>query len=69
MKSRLRLAFKKQMFQNQFQNSTLVPGITQMKDEGYKIRDQYAIHYITFAVVEWIDVFQEKLIQILYYQA
>ena len=27
--SRLRLAFKKQMFQSQFQNSTLVPGITQ----------------------------------------
>ncbi len=31
-----------------------------MKDEGYKIRDQYAVHYITFAVVEWIDVFTRK---------
>jgi hypothetical protein len=31
-----------------------------MKDEGYKIRNQYAIHYITFAVVEWIDVFTRK---------
>ena len=28
-----------------------------MKDDGYKIRDQYAVHFITFAVVEWIDVF------------
>lgn len=31
-----------------------------MKDDGYKIRDQYAVHFITFAVVEWIDVFTRK---------
>jgi putative transposase len=27
---------------------------------GYKIRDQQAIHFITFAVVEWVDVFTRK---------
>ena len=31
-----------------------------MKEDGYKIRDQYAVHFITFAVVEWIDVFTRK---------
>ena len=31
-----------------------------MKDDGYKIRDQYAVHFITFAVVEWIDVFTRR---------
>ena len=29
-------------------------------DGGYKIRNQTAIHLITFAVVEWIDVFTRK---------
>lgn len=24
---------------------------------GYQIRDQHAIHFITFAVVAWVDVF------------
>jgi REP element-mobilizing transposase RayT len=28
-----------------------------MKDDGYKIRDQFGVYFITFAVVEWIDVF------------
>ncbi len=28
-----------------------------MKEEGYKIRDQAAIHFITFATVQWVDVF------------
>ena len=28
-----------------------------MSEGGYKIRDQHAAHFITFAVVEWIDVF------------
>ena len=28
-----------------------------MSDGGYQIRDQYGIHFITFALVEWIDVF------------
>ena len=27
---------------------------------GYKIRDQSAIHFITFAVIEWVDVFTRK---------
>jgi putative transposase len=26
-----------------------------MKEEGYKIRNQNAIHFITFSVVEWVD--------------
>src|SRR5262245_53312229 len=28
-----------------------------MKLEGYKIRDQYAVHFIRFATVQWVDVF------------
>ena len=31
-----------------------------MSQDGYQIRDQYAIHFITFAVVEWVDVFTRK---------
>ena len=31
-----------------------------MSDGGYKIRNQTAIHFITFAVVEWVDVFTRK---------
>ncbi len=31
-----------------------------MKTDGYKIRDQKGIYFITFAVVEWIDVFTRK---------
>lgn len=31
-----------------------------MSDGGYKIRNQQAVHFITFAVVEWIDVFTRK---------
>jgi len=31
-----------------------------MSDGGYKIRNQSAIHFITFAVVEWVDVFTRK---------
>ncbi|HEY6437645.1 MAG TPA: transposase [Ignavibacteriaceae bacterium] len=31
-----------------------------MNDGGYKIRNQAAIHFITFAVVEWVDVFTRK---------
>jgi REP element-mobilizing transposase RayT len=31
-----------------------------MSIDGYKIRDQYAIHFITFSVVEWIDLFTRK---------
>ncbi|MDB5246419.1 MAG: hypothetical protein JWQ40_813 [Segetibacter sp.] len=29
-----------------------------MKDDGYKIRDQHAVHFITFSIVEWVDVFR-----------
>jgi len=32
-----------------------------MTEGGYKIRNQAAIHFITFAVTEWIDVFSRKL--------
>ena len=28
-----------------------------MSDGGYRIKDQNAIHFITFAVVQWVDVF------------
>ena len=31
-----------------------------MSEGGYKIRHQGAIHFITFAVVEWVDVFTRK---------
>ncbi|HLG39063.1 MAG TPA: transposase [Chitinophagaceae bacterium] len=31
-----------------------------MSDGGYKIRNQQAIHFITFAVVDWVDVFTRK---------
>ena len=27
---------------------------------GYKIKDENAIHYLTFAVVEWVDVFARR---------
>ncbi len=31
-----------------------------MSEGGYKIRNQAAIHFITFAVVEWVDVFTRQ---------
>ena len=31
-----------------------------MKDDGYKIRDEFGVYYLTFAVVEWVDVFSRK---------
>lgn len=31
-----------------------------MSEGGYKIRNQAAVHFITFAVVEWADVFTRK---------
>ena len=31
-----------------------------MSEDGYKIRNQEAIHFITFAVTEWVDVFTRK---------
>jgi REP element-mobilizing transposase RayT len=32
-----------------------------MSDEGYKIRDQKAIHFVTFTVVDWVDVFTRPI--------
>jgi hypothetical protein len=31
-----------------------------MSDTGYKIRNKEGVHFITFAVVQWIDVFTRK---------
>jgi len=31
-----------------------------MNEGGYKIRNQAAVHFITFATVQWIDVFTRK---------
>ena len=31
-----------------------------MSTHGYQIRDQHAVHFITFAVVQWADVFTRK---------
>jgi putative transposase len=31
--------------------------ISFMHHEGYKIRDQFGVYFITFAVVQWVDVF------------
>ena len=31
-----------------------------MGDGGYKIRNKEGVHFVTFAVVEWIDVFTRK---------
>jgi hypothetical protein len=34
-----------------------------MSSGGYKIRDQSAVHFLSFAVVEWIDVFTRAVYQ------
>jgi putative transposase len=31
-----------------------------MSDGGYKIRNKEGVHFITFAVVDWVDVFTRK---------
>jgi putative transposase len=31
-----------------------------MGDDGYKIRAKDGVHFVTFAVVEWVDVFTRK---------
>jgi len=31
-----------------------------MSDGGYKIRNKQAAHFVTFDVVEWVDVFTRK---------
>jgi len=32
-----------------------------MDKSGYQIRNQAAIHFVTFSVVEWVDVFTRKM--------
>ena len=32
-----------------------------MSNRGYIIRNQYAIHFITFSVIQWIDIFTRKV--------
>ena len=32
-----------------------------MGDGGYKIRDKEGVHFVTFAVLEWVDVFTPQL--------
>ena len=32
-----------------------------MPEGGYQIRNQFAVHFITFSVVEWIAVFTRKI--------
>ena len=31
-----------------------------MSEGGYKIRNNEGVHFVTFAVVEWVDVFTRK---------
>ncbi|MBC7913456.1 MAG: transposase [Pyrinomonadaceae bacterium] len=31
-----------------------------MSDKGYQIRNQHAVHFITFGVVQWVDIFNRK---------
>ena len=33
-----------------------------LSDAGYQIRDQFAVHFITFSVVEWINVFYKSIV-------
>lgn len=32
-----------------------------MKHDGYKIRDPYGVYFITFATVQWVDVFSRAV--------
>lgn len=32
-----------------------------MKEEGYVIRHQFAPHFVTFQVVDWVDIFCRKI--------
>lgn len=32
-----------------------------MSESGFQIRNQYAVHFITCTVVEWVDVFTRKI--------
>lgn len=58
--ARLCLGFEKQML-NLFSKDYFYTKACCMKDEGYKIRDEYGVYYLTFAVVEWIDVFSRRI--------
>ena len=32
-----------------------------MKQEGYQIRNQFAKHFLTFQVIDWVDIFTRKI--------
>ncbi len=32
-----------------------------MQSQGYKIRDEGGVHFVSFAVVEWVDIFSRRL--------
>ena len=32
-----------------------------MQSQGYKIRDESAIYFVSFAVVEWVDIFSRRM--------
>ncbi len=32
-----------------------------MSDGGYKIRNKEGVHFVTFAVVDWVDVFTRQM--------
>jgi len=39
----------------------LVLCVKNMDKSGYRIRNQAAIHFVIFSVVEWVDVFSRKM--------
>jgi REP element-mobilizing transposase RayT len=41
--------------------SIFLPKTKCMSIRGYKIRNNQAIHFVTFSVVEWIDVFTRSI--------
>ena len=43
--------------------SLILLKIISMSSSGYKIRNKSAVHFITFAVVDWIDVFTRPVYQ------
>ncbi len=32
-----------------------------MSEAGYQIRDQHAVYFITFSVIEWVDIFSRSI--------
>ena len=45
----------------QFTTSTKNIYLVPMQGQGYRIRDGAAVYFITFAVVEWVDVFSRRM--------